>query len=161
MKIRLSTHSARRVILVTALCASLFGTTGCFGSFVTLQRLYHWNMTVESNKFARWGIFMATIIVPVYPSATIFDLIFTNTVEFWTGHNPMAANEGATRMVHAESGEEVSMTLRDDGAVDVAIRAPAKPDLHLVVRHEGDSLAAYDDQGRLVARGVELAEAAR
>jgi hypothetical protein len=162
MKIRRTTHSTRHVIAITLVCAStLLGTTGCFGSFWTLQRLYHWNTTVEENKFARWGIFMATIIVPVYPSATIFDLVFTNTVEFWTGHNPMAANAGTTRTIHTEDGEDVSMRLRDDGAVDVAIRAPSKPDLYLVVRNEGDSVAAYDDRGRLVARGVEVLEAAR
>jgi hypothetical protein len=162
MKIRRTTHSTRHVIAVTLVCAStLFGSSGCFGSFWTLSRLYHWNSTVEENKFARWGIFVATMVVPIYPSAAIFDMIFTNTVEFWTGRNPMAANDGTTRMVHTEDGEDVSMSLRDDGAVDVAIRAPSKPDLHLIVRPEGDSLAAYDDQGRLVARGVQVLEAAR
>jgi hypothetical protein len=154
MKIHRTTHSARRVIAVTALCGSLLGSTGCFGSFVTLSRLYHWNSTVDPNKFARWGIFVATMVVPVYPSATIFDLIFTNTVEFWTGKNPMAAIDGNTRTVRAETGEEISMSLREDGAVDVSIRAPSKPDTHLVVVPEGDSVAAYDENGSLVARGV-------
>ena len=151
MNNRRTTHSVRRVIALTALTASLFGATGCFGTFTTLQRLYHWNQTVEANKFARWGIFMATIIVPVYPSATIFDLIFTNTVEFWTGQNPMASND-----VQTPDGDKISMKLRDDGAVDVAIHSPSQPDVNLVVRDEGDSVAAYDQNGALVARGVQL-----
>jgi hypothetical protein len=165
MKIRSTTHSARRVIAVTALCASLVGATGCFGSFVMTQRLYHWNLTVDNNKFARWGVFVATVVVPVYPSATIFDLVFTNSVEFWSGRNPMASNEGAAndgaaRSMHSESGEDVSMRMRDDGAIDVAIRAPSQPDTRWVVVREGDSVAAYDEHGALVARGVELPEAA-
>jgi len=161
MKNRRATHSAR-VIAVTLLCASsLLVTTGCFGTFVTLQRLYHWNMTIDSNKFARWGVFVATVVVPIYPSATIFDMIFTNSVEFWSGRNPMTGDADGARTLHSESGEDVSMRMREDGAVDVSIRAPSKPDTHLVVVHEGDSVAAYDDHGALVARGVPLPEAAQ
>lgn len=139
------THFVHRVIAVTCLCAV---TTGCFGSFVTVQRLYHWNRTVDSNKWAQWGVFVATVVVPVYPSATLFDMVFTNSVEFWSGRNPMAA-------MQTPSGEQVSMSMRDDGAIDVAIRAPEKPDTRLVVVPEGDSIAAYAEDGTLVARAVE------
>ena len=154
MNNRRLTHSAR-VIAVTSLLIALFGATGCFGSFVTVQRLYHWNRTVDSNKFAQWGVFVATVVVPVYPSATLFDMIFTNSVEFWSGRNPMAAEANASRTMHTESGEEVSMRMREDGAIDVRVRAPQKPDTHLVVVPEGDSIAAYDENGALVARAVE------
>lgn len=162
MKNRRTTHSARRVIAVTALCASLLGTTGCFGSFVTVQRLYHWNMTVDDNKWARWGVFIGTaVVVPVYPTATLFDLVFTNAVEFWSGRNPMAASADGTRTVRTETGEEVSMRMRADGAIDVSIRSPAKPDTRLVVVPEGDSIAAYDEHGALVARAVAATEGTR
>ncbi len=160
MKNRRASHSISRVITVTGLCATLLVTTGCFGSFVTVQRLYHWNRTVDDNKFAQWGVFVVTVIVPVYPSATLFDLIFTNSVEFWSGRNPMAANAGTTRTVTTENGEEVTMRMRDDGSIDVAVRAPAQPVTNLVVVPEGDSLAAYDADGKLVARAVET-DAAR
>jgi hypothetical protein len=149
-----------RVITVTGLCATLLATTGCFGSFVTVQRLYHWNRTVDSNKWAQWGVFVATTIVPIYPSATLFDMVFTNSVEFWSGRNPMSADAGTTRTVTTENGEEVTLRMRDDGSIDVAIRAPEKPVTNLVVVPESDSIAAYDTDGNLVARAVE-ADAAR
>ena len=148
-------HFLRRVITVTGLCATLLVTTGCFGSFVTVQRLYHWNRTVDDNKFAQWGVFVATVIVPIYPSATLFDMVFTNSVEFWSGRNPMSADAGTTRTVTTENGEEVTLRMRDDGSIDVAIRAPEKPVTNLVVVPEGDSIAAYDTDGKLVARAVE------
>ena len=70
---------------------------GCFGSFVLTQRVYHWNQTVDPNKFAKWELFVATIIVPIYPSATIFDVIFTNSVEFWSGRNPVGPGPTTAR----------------------------------------------------------------
>lgn len=156
MKNLRATHSVRRVIAVTLLCSSsLLATTGCFGTFVTTQRLYHWNMTVDNNKWARWGVFVATVVIPIYPSATLFDMVFTNSVEFWSGRNPMAASADGSRTVRTPTGEEVTLRMRDDGNIDVAIRSPSQPDTHLVVVPEDDSIAAYDASGQLVARAVE------
>jgi hypothetical protein len=160
MKNLRATHSVRRVIAVTLLCSSsLLATTGCFGSFSTLHRVYEWNRTVDHNKWVQWGVFTAAIIVPVYPSATLFDLVFTNSVEFWSGRNPMTA--GVTRTLHTENGEEVSMRMREDGNIDVSIRSPSQPDTQLVVVPEGDSIAAYDASGQLVARAVEAGDTTR
>jgi hypothetical protein len=157
MKNRRLTHSVNRVIAVTLVGSSLLlATTGCFGSFATLNRVYTWNRTVDHNKWVQWGVFTAAIIVPVYPSATLFDLVFTNSVEFWSGRNPMAAD--ATRNFRTEDGQEVSMRMREDGAIDVAIRSPEQADTHLIVVPESDSIAAYDDHGTLIARAVEASE---
>jgi hypothetical protein len=159
MKNLSSTHSVRRVIAVTLLSSStLFGATGCFGTFATLHKVYTWNRTVDPNKWAQYGVFMAATIVPVYPSAIIFDLMFTNAVEFWSGKNPMTA--GAERTLRSDDGE-VSMRMRDDGAIDVAIRTPSRPDAHFVVVPEQDSIAAYDENGALVARATPTAEGER
>jgi len=154
MKNRRVTQRIRRVIAITVLCSSgLFVSTGCFGTFTTVKRLYHWNNTVDANKWAKWGVFVATVVVPIYPSATLWDMVFTNSVEFWSGRNPM--NEPAA--FSTETGEQVSMQLRDDGAVDVAIHSADQPVTRLVVVPENDSIAAYDENGKLVARAVEAA----
>jgi hypothetical protein len=152
MNNRRVTHNIRRVIAITMCSTSLLASTGCFGTFSTLKRMYRWNETVDANKWAKWGVFAATMIVPIYPSATIFDMIFTNSVEFWSGRNPMDATE-----LQTETGEQVSMRVRDDGAVDVAIHSDSQPVTRLVVRPESDSIAAYDENGNLVARAVEAA----
>ncbi|MFI5315250.1 MAG: DUF3332 family protein [Myxococcota bacterium] len=159
MKNLSSTHSVRRVIAVTLLCSTSFLTTGCFGSFATLHKVYTWNRTVHSEKWAQFGIFVATNIVPVYLSAMIFDVMFANSVEFWSGSNPMSA--GSERTLPTENGGDVSMRMRDDGAIDVAIRTPARPDAHLVVVSEQGSIAAYDQTGALVARATPATEGAR
>jgi len=156
MENRRFSDRVRRVIAITVLCTSSLAATGCFGSFTTVRRLYHWNDTVDANKWAKWGVFVATVIVPIYPSATFFDLVFTNSVEFWSGRNPMDTT-GNARSFQTENGDEVSMQLRDDGAIDVSVRSPDKPVTRLVVVPEKDAIGAYDADGRLVARAVEAA----
>jgi uncharacterized protein DUF3332 len=146
------TQRIRRVIAVTILCSmGLVASTGCFGSFTTVKRLYRWNETVDANKWAKWGVFVSVMVVPIYPCATIWDMIFTNSVEFWSGRNPM--NEPVS--FQTETGDHVSMQMRDDGAVDVAIEPPGQPASHVVVVPEQESIGAYDADGKLIARAVE------
>jgi Domain of unknown function (DUF3332) len=152
MENRRVTQRVRHVIAVTMLCSTgLLASTGCFGSFTTVKRLYHWNNTVDANKWAKWGVFVATVVVPIYPCATLWDMIFTNSVEFWSGRNPM--NEQVS--FQTETGEHVSMQMREDGAVDVAIQAVGQPVTRVVVVPEPESIGAYDADGKLVARAVE------
>jgi hypothetical protein len=81
-----------------------------------------WNRTVSDNRVVRQAVFLA--ILPVYSLTFIGDLLVLNTVEFWSGENPMLADTGApvgyTRVVaHGEqravqwfkrSGESRQMT---------------------------------------------------
>lgn len=143
MKTHDSRRSIRNVIGVTLLC--LVSSTACFGSFTTLHKVYAWNKSVDPDKWAQWGVFTAAMIVPVYPSATIFDLMFVNSVEFWSGKNPMA---DAT----AETGEHVAMQLQPDGTVDATVSAPdGREERYTVVREPG-AISAYDEHGELAAR---------
>jgi hypothetical protein len=50
-------------------------------------------------------------IVPVYSVATLADAVFANTVEFWTGENPVASArtlrpDGTALIQHAETTAE-------------------------------------------------------
>lgn len=140
-----------RVIAVTILTGFVpLTTTACFGSFPVAAKVYRWNETVNNEKWVRWLIFL--LISPVYGGALSFDLIFSNSVEFWTGTNPMAALPGTTRYVEGANGERAVMTLREDRAIDVYVTAPGKPDQHLVLVREADAVAAYDANGLLIAR---------
>jgi hypothetical protein len=145
MKKHLSTRSVRSVIGVTFLC--LVGTTACFGSFTTLHKVYHWNDNVDPDKWVKWGVFTAAIIVPVYPSATIFDLMFVNSVEFWSGRNPMAMGPEAT-----DTGERVTMQLQPDGTLAATVRSPDGSEQRYTVVRQPGAVSAYDENGGLVAR---------
>ena len=142
----MNTSSSRSARVTALTFALLLGASGCFGTFSTLHKVYQWNRSVDPSKWAQYGVWVATMVVPIYPSAAIFDMIFANSVEFWSGKNPMAS-DAETRTIHTQDGEDVSFAPRPDGKLDVTIRAPGKDDLHLVVASEGDVITAYDEHG--------------
>ncbi len=127
-------------------------TTACFGTFPIARKVYHWNASVHSDKWVRWLIFLGLNIVPVYAGAAIFDMVFSNSVEFWTGRNPMAALPGSTKYVEGPNGERATLVLREDRAIDVTIATPGKPDERFVLVREANAVAAFDLDGRLIAR---------
>lgn len=92
------------------LCSAL--TTGCFGEFALTRKLYSWNKDVSSNKFVQTLIFWAFNIVPVYGVAGFIDSAILNLIEFWTGSNPIAMNEGQfeRQIVKAKDGKTYEIT---------------------------------------------------
>ncbi|HHU58418.1 MAG TPA: DUF3332 domain-containing protein [Bacteroidales bacterium] len=69
--------------------------TSCIGSFKLTNNLYNWNNSV-GEKFVNEVVFLAMLIVPVYEVTLFIDGVILNTIEFWTGSNPIAMEEGAS-----------------------------------------------------------------
>ena len=61
---------------------------GCYGSFALTQKLYKWNGK-QGDKWINSIIMVAFTIVPIYPVVGFVDLVGFNTVEFWSGNNPV------------------------------------------------------------------------
>lgn len=81
-----------RKTLIAALAASILlgGTaTSCIGSFRLSNKLLAWNRTI-SNKFVNELVFVAFWILPVYEVSGLADILVLNTIEFWSGTNPVA-----------------------------------------------------------------------
>lgn len=76
--------------------ASIFGLTqtACLGSFNLTQNLHEWNTNATGNKFVNNLLFWVMNIIPVYGAAVFIDAVIFNLIEFWTGSNPIAMNEG-------------------------------------------------------------------
>ena len=98
--------------MVVAVAAMSIVTTGCFGSFQLTQDVYTWNKRVAgNNKWSRELVFLLVgPILPVYGVATFLDAVFVNSVEFWTGKNPVTAS---TKVIE-KNGTKVVQTLRSD-----------------------------------------------
>jgi hypothetical protein len=80
----------RRAVVLTVTAAAVLGSSGCFGSFNLTRQLYGWNKDVSKEKFVRELVFLGLNVVPVYGIATLIDAVVANTVEFWTGENPIS-----------------------------------------------------------------------
>lgn len=95
---------------MTLACAVLAGSllfTSCIGSFKLWNNLKDWNQGV-SNKFVNELLFIALHIVPVYEIAYLADVLVLNSIEFWSGSNPVASNE--TKEIKGENGEYLVQT---------------------------------------------------
>lgn len=90
----------------TLAAACVFSATilfsSCVGSFGLFNRISSWNQTM-GNKFVNELVFLALNIVPVYPVAYLADALVLNSIEFWSGSNPMA-NVGDVKKIKGENG---------------------------------------------------------
>ncbi len=76
--------------------------TSCIGSFGLTNKLLAWNKDIDS-KFVNELVFVAFHIVPVYPIAVIADILVINSIEFWSGDNPVS-DVGYVNRVETENG---------------------------------------------------------
>ena len=106
MKTRLA--PALALAAATLVPASL--VSGCYGSFAATKKVYQWNGTV-GDKWVNSIVMIGLNIIPVYGIAGGADILVLNTVEFWTGKNPLAMQPGEqeTRTVMVD-GTELEIT---------------------------------------------------
>ncbi len=90
-----------KMMMVAAVLSGSLLFSSCIGSFGLTQKVYNWNQGI-GGKFVNELVFLACNIVPVYGVAVWVDTVVLNTIEFWSGSNPMAANE--TKQVQGEDG---------------------------------------------------------
>ncbi|MDD4514561.1 DUF3332 domain-containing protein [Massilibacteroides sp.] len=90
-----------KLVLATVLASSVLFTS-CIGSFSLTNKLLDWNRNVDS-KFVNELVFIAFNIVPVYGVAVLADVLVINSIEFWTGDNPVA-DVGTVKTVETEKG---------------------------------------------------------
>lgn len=97
-----------RTIVVALLAALLLVNAGCIGSFKLTSNLHRWNSDLE-GKAVQELVFLCFVILPVYGISLLADGIVLNSLEFWSGDNPLATNEKTIEdgpyVVHLERSE--------------------------------------------------------
>lgn len=85
--------------------------SSCIGSFSLFNRVLSWNKEL-SNKFVNELVFI--VISPAYAVCGVVDLFVLNTVEFWSGSNPMA-KVGHVETVWGQDGRQYAVKTLKDG----------------------------------------------
>lgn len=65
--------------------------TSCIGSFGLTNKVISWNRNIGS-KFVNELVFLAFWILPVYEVTALADVLVINSIEFWSGTNPLTAS---------------------------------------------------------------------
>jgi hypothetical protein len=79
----------KKLLAVGALALGLMNTS-CIGSNQAFNGIHDWNEGVSENKWAQEAVHLGFWILPVYNFALLGDIVIFNSVEFWTGENPLA-----------------------------------------------------------------------
>lgn len=98
---------------IVCLMAGTCIMSSCIGSFGLFNKVLDWNKQATGNKFLNELIFI--LISPAYVLCGTADLIVLNTIEFWSGSNPLAANVGKTENVMGSDGRMYAVTTLKDG----------------------------------------------
>lgn len=114
--------------------------SSCVGSFSLFNKLSSWNRKATGSKFLNEIIFI--VISPVYALAGVADVLLFNSIEFWSGSNPLAGNVGKTRHVFGEDGRCYAVKTLDDG---YEITKPDGGMLKFVYDKEADSWSRIEN----------------
>jgi len=79
------------IVLVLSLLVGLFG---CYGNMTLTKKLYKWNGSL-GNDIKVNVVFWVMSLVGIYEVSLFVDIVVLNTIEYWTGSNPLAMLEGS------------------------------------------------------------------
>lgn len=92
------------IIMLVALLGISMTFSSCIGSFRLSNKVLSWNKQVSNSKFVNEVVFLCFWVLPVYEVTAIADVLVVNSIEFWSGDNPLAAAD-TEKSVHGEKGE--------------------------------------------------------
>lgn len=103
------------ILMATLASFLLMSMFGCYGSFAFTKKVYEFNGSVSGDKFVNNLVFWLLSVVPIYGFAGFADVVVLNTIEFWTGSNPMAMADGVEKIQYATiDGSEFKLTMSND-----------------------------------------------
>lgn len=126
------------LILAAASCLPL---QSCIGSFALTNKVLTWNNQV-SSKFVNELVFFAFWILPVYEVTSIADLLVLNSIEFWSGNNPV---EASTKVVDTEHGKYYiacdgkGYTITDPSGIETRMEFEENTQTWAVIDSEGEA----------------------
>ena len=89
-------------MLVAAMVGGSVLFSSCIGSFGLSNKLLAWNNSID-NKFVNELVFVVFWILPVYEVSMLADILVINSIEFWSGSNPVA-DVGKTQTIEGKDG---------------------------------------------------------
>jgi hypothetical protein len=143
----------------------MLASTACYGPFNLTRNVYHWNSGIKgsgevNDKWMKEFVFIGMIVVPVYPFSALLDGFIFNSIQFWTGDNPVKVSHddhGRIREVQlgkvtatvtwAGDGRSAHVEYVKDGRILNAAR----------ISEEDGQLTLHEQSGRVVTADVEPA----
>ena len=135
----------KKISLKVAVCllAGSFLFSSCFvGQYGLWNKYISWQNHMTDNKYV--NAIAGLILVPIAGTlCTLADVLVLNSIEFWSGNNPVAANNiGNTQQVMGQDGRYYAVTTLKNG---YEIKAPTGEITYFIHNAENDSWSMEQD----------------
>lgn len=141
----------KKSIICVAMASTLLFSS-CLGSFSAFNNLKDWNQGLSDSKFVNNLVFWGLNIIPVYGLFFLGDTIIFNVIEFWSGSNPIAMQEGEqeTQMVERD-GNTFEMIASKNRMQVTVVEGPKKGNkIDLVYKPSEKSWNAVRPNGEII-----------
>lgn len=136
-----------------ALAALALVAAGCVGknnAYCLHRGLADWNRTYHNEKWVNEAIFVGLHIIPVYQIFRLADILVFNSIDFWTGDNPV---KGAFAGVDAR-GCDYRIVSNGDGTATLSYKGQSCTLTPMgdtvALSKDGVVLGTFSRQGSLV-----------
>ena len=159
----MSKHGWKRSIASAVLASVMLTSTACYGPFNLTRNVYHWNSGIKgsgevNDKWMKEFVFFGMIVVPVYMFSALLDAFIFNSIQFWSGDNPVkVSHDDQGRIREVQLGKVIAtVTWAEDGR---SARVEYVKDGRIVnaatISEVDGRLALHEQSGRVVTAEVE------
>ena len=134
--------------IAALVCAGMITLTGCYGSNACFEKLHKWNDTLGNKWLNSIVHFFLQIFGVYWICLGLIDGLVLNTIEFWTGSNPLAA--GDSYFEQDAQGNSIAAVKNADGTMSVEVTTAAGEKANLTLQRDENVVRALDAEGNLV-----------
>ncbi|MCP3138981.1 DUF3332 domain-containing protein [Pyxidicoccus xibeiensis] len=150
---------------LAVLCAGFISVhaTGCFGQFKLTQAIWKFNKGISGNKFIQWLMFLVLVIVPVYELGSLIDALVVNSIEFWTGSNPVSSADGVdskTRIVQLSPTDTLKLSREASGVMRLELEREGQEPMVRYFEPLENGMVVRDDAGAMLLQAQEADDGA-
>lgn len=127
---------------------------GCTGSFNLTKKVYNAHRS-QTDKWADELFFLGCVLIPIYGIATWADAIIFNSIEFWTGENPVALNDNNEKKFVNNKGEEVTVAYNaETDQITLQSKTENGESPKIVLERTDGAVLAKDEAGNILYSSV-------
>jgi hypothetical protein len=151
---------SRLSILIVSMLLLFSMSTGCIGNFGLSGKVRKFNLEQTQDRWGREILFVVLYVIPVYPFAGFLDILVFNSIEFWTGTNPINGSASVTPIAMqewtTEDGTKVTMQGLPDNSIDVNVVQPDGNTRYFNLTRTDEGVTARDEAGNVIVSTADL-----
>jgi len=140
--------------LLIVLLLVCFTSVGCTGSFSLTKKVYNAHRS-QPDKWTDELMFLVCVLVPVYSISTFADAIIFNSIEFWTGENPVnSVNKGSSEKFVNQDGSNAELSYGENKEIIINSKTAQGANQPIILEKTDSMVIAKDVQGNMLYASV-------